>query len=254
MLAAERLGETPWAPPAEPDSFAETEDLMEAMARVDHLEKLGMDSEARAELEALADAADSSDSRLLATGYLMREHGLVSRAVQLGWRAIRASPSADARAYRLVYPIVHREAIILESRRRNLDPALVAAIIRQESGFNPRATSSAGARGLMQIMPRVGRAVAGSINVPEWRSDLLYQPDINLQLGIRHLEAFISRYEAPYALAAYNAGETRLVRWLRRRGARDPELFVERIPFTETRDYVRIVLRNRAMYRALYTW
>jgi soluble lytic murein transglycosylase len=254
MLAAERLGEPAWAPPLVPDSFDEIEDLTEAMARVDHLEKLGMDSEARAELEALGEAADSSASRLLATAYLMREHGLVSRASQLGWRAIRASPSADARAYRLAYPIVHREAIILESRRRNLDPALVAAIIRQESGFNPRATSGAGARGLMQIMPSVGRAVARSIDIPEWRRDLLYQPDINLQLGIRHLEAFISRYEAPYALAAYNAGESRLVRWLRRPGARDPELFVERIPFTETRDYVRIVLRNRAMYRALYTW
>jgi soluble lytic murein transglycosylase len=256
MLASEQLGEPAWAPPAASDSFDddEIESLTEAMERVDHLEKLGMDSEARAELEMLADAADSSVSRLVATGYLMREHGLVSRGVQLGWRAIRASPSVDARAYRLVYPIVHREAIILESRRRNLDPALVTAIIRQESGFNPRATSSAGARGLMQIMPSVGRAVARSIDIPEWRRDLLYQPDINLQLGIRHLEAFISRYEAPYALAAYNAGETRLVRWLRRPGARDPELFVERIPFTETRDYVRIVLRNRAMYRALYTW
>jgi soluble lytic murein transglycosylase len=254
MLAAERLGERAWAPPLVPDSFEEIEDLTEAMARVDHLEKLGMDSEARSELEALGDAADSSTARLLTTAYLMREHGLVARAVQLGWRAIRASPSADARAYRLVYPIVHREAIILESRRRNLDPALVAAIIRQESGFNPRATSSAGARGLMQMMPSVGRAVARSVDVPEWRPDLLYQPDINLQLGIRHLEAFISRYEAPYALAAYNAGESRLVRWLRRPGARDPELFVERIPFTETRDYVRIVLRNRAMYRALYHW
>ena len=254
MLAAERLGEQAWAPPLVPDSFEEIEELTEAMARVDHLEKLGMDSEARSELEALADAADSSTARLLTTAYLMREHGLVARGVQLGWRAIRASPSADARAYRLVYPIVHREAIILESRRRNLDPALVAAIIRQESGFNPRATSSAGARGLMQMMPSVGRAVAKSVDVPEWRPDLLYQPDINLQLGIRHLEAFISRYEAPYALAAYNAGESRLVRWLRRPGARDPELFVERIPFTETRDYVRIVLRNRAMYRALYHW
>ena len=254
VLAAERLGELPWAPPIVPDSFEEIESLTEAMSRVDHLEKLGMDSEARAELETLADAADSSTARLLTTAYLMREHGLVARGVQLGWRVIRASPSADARAYRLVYPIVHREAIIIESRRRNLDPALVAAIIRQESGFNPRATSSAGARGLMQMMPSVGRAVARSIDVPEWRPDLLYQPDINLQLGIRHLEAFISRYEAPYALAAYNAGESRLVRWLRRPGARDPELFVERIPFTETRDYVRIVLRNRAMYRALYTW
>ena len=254
MLAAERLGELPWAPLNIPDSFAEIEELTDAMSRVDHLEKLGMDSEARAEIEDLIGSADSSTSRLLTTAYLMREHGLVARGVQLGWRAIRASPSADARAYRLVYPIVHREAIILESRRRNLDPALVAAIIRQESGFNPRATSSAGARGLMQMMPAVGRAVARSIDVPEWRSDLLYQPDINLQLGIRHLEAFISRYDAPYALAAYNAGESRLVRWLRRPGARDPELFVERIPFTETRDYVRIVLRNRAMYRALYTW
>ena len=254
MLAAERLGEQPWAPAIVPDSFEAIESLTSAMARVDHLEKLGMDSEARAELERLANAADSSTERLLATAYLMREHGLVARGVQLGWRAIRGSPSVDARAYRLVYPIVHREAIILESRRRNLDPALVAAIIRQESGFNPRATSSAGARGLMQMMPSVGRAVARSIDVPEWRPDLLYQPDINLQLGIRHLEAFISRYEAPYALAAYNAGESRLVRWLRRPGARDPELFVERIPFTETRDYVRIVLRNRAMYRSLYTW
>jgi len=254
MLAAERLGEPPWAPPIVPDSFEEFESLTKAMTRVDHLEKLGMDSEARAELATLGDAADSSAERLLATAYLMREHGLVARAAQLGWRAIRASPSADARAYRLVYPIVHREAIILESRRRNLDPALVAAIIRQESGFNPRATSGAGARGLMQMMPAVGRAVAKSIDVPEWRPDLLYQPDINLQLGIRHLEAFISRYDAPYALAAYNAGESRLVRWLRRPGARDPEMFVERIPFTETRDYVRIVLRNRAMYRALYMW
>ena len=254
MLAAERLGEFAWAPPAMPDSFAQFESLTDAMARVDYLEKLGMDSEVRAELEILAEAADSSDERLLATAYLMREHGLISRAAQLGWRAIRGSPSSDARAYRLVYPVVHREAIILESRRRNLDPALVTAIIRQESGFNPRATSSAGARGLMQMMPSVGRAVARSVDVPGWRTDLLYQPDINLQLGIRHLEAFISRYEAPYALAAYNAGESRLVRWLRRPGARDPELFVERIPFTETRDYVRVVLRNRAMYQALYAW
>jgi soluble lytic murein transglycosylase len=254
MLAAQRLGEPPWAPPAMPDTFAEIENLSDAMERVDHLEKVGMDSEARTELEALANGSDSSSSRLLVTAYLMREHGLISRAVQLGWRLVRASPSADARAYRLIYPIVHREAIILESQRREIDPALVSAIIRQESGFNPRATSSAGARGLMQMMPSVGRAVARSVQVPGWRPDLLYQPDINVQLGVRHLEAFLSRYEAPYALAAYNAGESRVRRWLRRPGARDPEMFVERIPFTETRDYVRVVLRNRGMYRALYTW
>jgi soluble lytic murein transglycosylase len=254
MLASQRLGEPPWAPPPGPDAFELTGPLIAAMGRVDQLEKLGMDSEARDELADLSNPPDSSATRLMTTGYLMREHGLVTRGVQLGWRAIRASSEPDARAYRLVYPVVHREAIILEARERQIDPALVAAIIRQESGFNPRATSSAGARGLMQMMPRVGRAIARSMRIPEWRTDLLYQPDLNLQLGVRHLEAFLSRYEAPYALAAYNAGESRLVRWMRRPGARDEEMFVERIPFTETRDYVRIVLRNRAMYRALYLW
>lgn len=254
MLASERLGELPWAPPPVPDAFEPSGAMTSAMARVTQLEALGMESEAGDELAYLIAAADSTPSEILTTAHLLREHGLVARAVQLGWRAIRMTTEPDARAYRLVYPLMHREAITLEARAHDLDPALVAAIIRQESGFNPRATSSAGARGLMQMMPRVGRAIARSLRLPEWRAELLYQPDLNLQLGVRHLDAFVSRYEPAYALAAYNAGESRVVRWMRRRGARDPELFVERIPFVETRDYVRIVMRNRAMYRALYSW
>ena len=131
----------------------------------------------------------------------------------------------------------------------------MAALIRQESSFNPRATSPAGARGLMQVMPSVGAIVARSLGIREWDPVLLYEPEVSIELGVRHLLAFTGRYEhLAYALAAYNAGQSRVARWSARAGAADPEVFTERIPFAETRDYVRIVLRNRELYRALYSW
>ena len=106
----------------------------------------------------------------------------------------------------------------------------------------------------MQVMPSVGRSIAPSIGITEWDPALLFQPDVNVQMGVRHLEASLARHDHPaYALAAYNAGESRARRWRVKRGGSDPALFVELIPFVETRDYVRIILRNREFYRALYT-
>jgi soluble lytic murein transglycosylase len=136
-----------------------------------------------------------------------------------------------------------------------LDPALVAALIRQESNFEPRATSAPGARGLMQIMPSVGQQLARTHKLPIWDPELLYQPDLNIELGIGHLATLLHGYaELPHALAAYNAGPTPVKRWLAKNGASDPEMFVERIPYGETRDYVRIITRNRELYRSLYGW
>jgi soluble lytic murein transglycosylase len=133
--------------------------------------------------------------------------------------------------------------------------ARVAALIHQESSFNPRATSRAGARGLMQVMPDVGRALARGAGIREWDPLLLYQPEVNLPLGAAHLDAMLRSYpQLEYALAAYNAGGTPVARWRTMAGAADPELFVERIPYDETRDYVRTLLRNRAIYRELYDW
>jgi soluble lytic murein transglycosylase len=138
-----------------------------------------------------------------------------------------------------------------EAQRRGVDPAFAAALIRQESNFTPTATSPVGARGLMQVMPTVGRALAGGSRA--WDPAHLWVPEVNVPLGMRHLATSLGRYPHPaYALAAYNAGEGRLRRWRQRAGAEDPELFVERIPYEETRDYVRIILRNQAMYEALY--
>jgi len=86
-----------------------------------------------------------------------------------------------------------------------------------------------------------------------WSASLLREPDVSVALGTRHLASSLAQYPDPaYALAAYNAGGTPVARWRKRAGTADPELFVERIPYDETRDYVRIVTRNRAFYQALY--
>jgi soluble lytic murein transglycosylase len=84
---------------------------------------------------------------------------------------------------------------------------------------------------------------------------MLYDPEVNIRLGVIHLRSFTSHYSHPaLALAAYNAGGSRVARWSKRPGGKDPELFIERIRFTETRGYVRTVLRSRDMYAALYDW
>jgi len=126
-------------------------------------------------------------------------------------------------------------------------------VIRQESTWNPEAVSIAGARGLMQLMPSVGAAIAKGRGYPLWNPALLFEPDVSLQLGTLHLASSMRGAANPVrALAAYNAGTSRVMRWSSRPDAADPELFTEWIPYTETRDYVRAVMRNAAVYGRLY--
>jgi soluble lytic murein transglycosylase len=154
----------------------------------------------------------------------------------------------------LLYPMPYREVLIAGARAAAVDPMLVAGVIRQESLFDPAARSVADARGLMQVLPSVGEQLARRAGLPEWDPVLLYQPDVNIDFGIEHLAEALEQLQWPErALAAYNAGAARVARWQAIRGVtEDPEVFVERIPFTETRDYVRKVLRNFAIYTALY--
>ena len=110
----------------------------------------------------------------------------------------------------------------------------------------------ANARGLMQVLPSVGEEVARTLKFPVWNPSLLLDPDANLQLGTSHLASYIKQYGAlPRVLAAYNAGGSRVNRWSTKKGMEDPEIFIERIPYVETRDYVRIVMRNAAVYQTL---
>lgn len=252
-VSARRLGQPSWIPAA--PELQPTASYTGGLARAVVLEQLGMDVEKRYEYESIERDAAASPATTLAVGAMLLSRGEAPRAIRLGWRVVetaRDSGSGDERGYALVYPLLRRDALLARSRENRLDPALVAAVIRQESSWNPRAESGAGARGLMQIMPSVGRQIAQSRGYPIWDPALLYDPDVSLELGTAHLRAALSQSNLPRALAEYNAGGSRVRRWAKRLGADDAELFIERIPFVETRDYVRIVMRNAELYRALY--
>lgn len=254
VLSARRLRSAPFKPAAAGSEAAALPDVDAAIARAQRLEQLGMDVEARLEWDALDSLAANNPSRLIATARALAAHGEPARASHLAARAALAGHN-DAASYRLIYPVLDREELSHFATARGLDVALVAGLIRQESGFNPRAVSVAGARGLMQVLPAVGEEVAHGLRYPVWYPSLLFDPDVNLELGTAHLAEMAKQYGSLVeTLAAYNAGGTRVTRWLASRGSPDPELFTERIPFTETRDYVRLVTRNSEMYKVLYGW
>lgn len=135
-----------------------------------------------------------------------------------------------------------------------LDPYLVASLIRQESEFNALALSRANAVGLMQLLPKTGKTVAKQVRLKGYSAPQLYTPAVNLELGTRYFKDMVDKYNGQfeYALAAYNAGSDRVGDWLGQGHYRDPQEFVESIPFTETREYVQAILRNANVYRQLY--
>jgi soluble lytic murein transglycosylase len=253
--SARRLGEAPWTPPLAPDSIVPIPDIESGVSRAQLLDRLGMGMEAEHEYEWLEREAERDPSRVLATGRAYMSRGLAWRAARLASRMLERMSPGDERLYRLAYPVPDMELLAGAAKRAGLEPAIVAAIVRQESGFNPRATSGAGARGLMQIMPEVAQQIARAQRIPEWTTGLLYQPEVSFAFGAGHLQAALGQYsDLPRALAAYNAGGSRVRRWMQRSGTADPEVFTERISFPETRDYVRIVQRNRDLYAVLYEW
>ena len=134
-----------------------------------------------------------------------------------------------------------------------LDPYLVASLIRQESAFNPNAVSRANAVGLMQLLPKTARLVAKQVKLRHFSPTLLFTPAVNVQLGTRYFRDTVDKFGSfEYALAAYNAGDDRVKEWLGLGTYRDPQEFVESIPFTETREYVQAIMRNANVYRQLY--
>jgi soluble lytic murein transglycosylase len=253
VMSARRLDTTLVAKDASPSSYPRVAAIDSVTERVAALKDVGMDVEAGFENDKMFRDALADPSRLLATASALAGSDQASRSIALGKRAIDDAGGTPS-TYRLYFPVLERETLISSSRENGLDPVLVAALIRQESNFNPLATSPVGARGLMQLMPDVGRALAGAKGIP-WNPDILYDPATSIKLGTAHLSTLMRKYpEVVKSLAAYNAGESRVVKWSTKTGAADPEVFTERIPFVETRDYVRTILRNRAYYQALYPW
>jgi soluble lytic murein transglycosylase len=156
--------------------------------------------------------------------------------------------------WHLLFPQPYWTELVSNAGANGLDPYLVASLIRQESEFNAGVISHANAYGLMQLLPTVGKSLAKKRGIKRFDAKQLLDPSVNLQLGAVNLKQALDRFggQVEYALAAYNAGDTPVRQWLASNDYKDVPEFVESIPYTETRDYVQAILRNREMYRALY--
>jgi len=163
-------------------------------------------------------------------------------------------PDLPRKYWEALFPKAYWSDVKRSSAANGLDPYLVASLIRQESEFNPNAVSRANAVGLMQLLPKTGKAVARQVKLKRYTASQLYTPAVNLQLGTRYFRGMVDKFGGSfeYALAAYNAGSDRVEDWLSQGKYRDPQEFVESIPFTETREYVQAILRNASVYKQLY--
>jgi soluble lytic murein transglycosylase len=156
--------------------------------------------------------------------------------------------------WKVLFPQPYWSELAANSQKNGLDPYLVASLIRQESEFNAGVVSHANAWGLMQLLPSVGKSMAKKEGLKGFNANQLLNPTVNLQLGTKNLRLVLDRFggQPEYALAAYNAGDVPVRSWMAAGSYQDIAEFVESIPYTETREYVQAILRNREIYRALY--
>ncbi|HLY39208.1 MAG TPA: transglycosylase SLT domain-containing protein [Candidatus Binatia bacterium] len=248
--AEERLGRTPpdaTAPPPRPaPPFPATLGGPHAdRARV--LAELGLLRFARREIDAVG-----ADAPARARLEAYRAIDAVSPALRLA-QAIRPRGSPRPLAGYL-FPLGYWDVVVPAAQRHGVDPFLVAALIRQESLFDPDAVSPAGAHGLMQLLPSTAHRVRQEIGRAAPSAEALHDVATNIDLGVAFLAQLLGRYGGSRvkALAAYNGGEDAVVKWERRYAGREPDEFVELISFRETRDYVKSVLRNYRLYRLFY--
>ena len=195
----------------------------------------------------------------LAQAEIYASYGEVTRSLQSMKKSgisFFAIPTAQVPTgyWHLMFPQPYWSDLVADAQKNDLDPYLVASLIRQESEFNAGAVSPAHAFGLMQLLPSVGKENAKKEGFKGFQPNQLLNPSINLQLGTRNLKQVLNRFggQPEYALAAYNAGDTPVRQWMANGEYKDIAEFVESIPYTETREYVQAILRNREMYRMLY--
>jgi soluble lytic murein transglycosylase len=201
---------------------------------------------------------DSSSWSALAEAQIYASYGEHFRAMRVMKRALPLASTASIQSiplayWRILFPEAWWETIKAESAKNNLDPYLVAALIRQESEFNPSAVSRANACGLMQLLPSTGKTLAREEGIEHFQTFQLFDPATSIRLGTRYLRRTLDKFGGvtEYALAAYDAGDDRVREWQAAGPYQGIDEFVESIPFTETREYVEIITRNLETYKAI---
>ena len=256
QLAATRIKpEAAFVPPSAARPGPELVGTLESseLARISTLlQDIEADIYVRPFLFALADAEDSAAWKAIAARFAV-SIGRVDLAVAIARRASLTGSELYAEGYPVLWPPSLPESVDLPP----VEIPLVLAVIRQESAFSAEARSSAGARGLMQLMPRTASRVANQLRIRHSRRKLTEDPDHNLIIGQTYLAKMLDDFEGSYVLAlcAYNAGPSRARSWVRQYGdPRDPTVdavdWVEQIPFGETRNYVQRILEGLQVYRA----
>ena len=164
----------------------------------------------------------------------------------------RKIPDVPPNVWKTLFPLPYEASLRREAARNEFDPMLAAGLIRQESTFQADIVSHANAVGLMQVLPKTGKLLAKQLKV-RYAKAKLFDPEYNLELGMLYIAGLLKLTGEPeYALAAFNAGEDRIAAWRAERNYEEIPELVESIPFTETRDYVQIVMRNADVYRQVY--
>jgi len=242
----------PLPAPSLVESFPEASPHM-AKARL--LANAGLNDYVAKEIAADPNFGAASD---LASAQIYASYGETFRALRIAKRAIPYSASAPVASiplvyWRILYPEPYWQTIKAESAKNNLDPYLVASLMRQESEFDPTVVSYANAWGLMQLLPTTGKQMAKAEGMTKFQTFQLLDPATNIRLGTRYLKQMLDKFGGvqEYALAAYNAGDGRVADWESAGPYHSMDEFVESIPFTQTREYVQSILRNEEMYRAI---
>jgi soluble lytic murein transglycosylase-like protein len=222
-----------------------------AYLRAYSLERAGRIEQAASAYLAIPDRVDSyygwlSTTKLLALDSPARRPVVNARAARV---------NAQLKSAASLYPAPYREAILREASRRKVDPRLVLAIMRQESGFRPRAKSMAAARGLLQLTIDTATKYAAHVGLSNLRDEDLYRPETSILLGSVYLSELSRQFpDLPEAVAAsYNGGEDNAARWVKRARQRDAGVFTAEVGFDETKDYVYKVMANYRAYKQLYT-
>jgi soluble lytic murein transglycosylase len=247
LLATEELGYVVTPPetmhePTEEEVEAARQDA--GLARALELIRLGVRTEGVREWLFAIRAFD--DQRLLAAAELARRAGVYDRAINTADRTERLHNFA------LRYPVPFRDVFGEYARSRGLEEAWVMGLVRQESRFIAEARSSQGAAGLMQVMPRTARFVAGKMGLRNYQPGSVTDVETNVTLGTGYLRMVLDQLGHPVlASAAYNAGPARARRWRDPERALEGAIYAETIPFGETRDYVKKVTANAVFYAAV---
>jgi soluble lytic murein transglycosylase len=242
-----------------PESFDPTPLTKQRLERARLLDLAGLDDLSEAELRFGAKADGQPQIIAIELADLASQRDAPDQAIRYikhyapGYLSLSLDAAPD-KFWRLAFPLPYRKSLEEYCRAQMLDPYLMAALIRQESEFNPKAISRANARGLAQVMPATGRQLSKKLGIPRFRTAMLFTPDTNLRMGTYYLKTLSDELQGKWeaALASYNAGKSHVTTWMAAGNYREPAEFVESIPFNETRAYVQSVLRNADVYRKLY--